>query len=119
MHNGMAQSLKLPKGIPTSRYQPPPLVEVPAGVDELPLVDKQTPSEKQIQEHWVARVRVFDLSDSGEGGDLEKYERIWQQIADGHAVLCEHRTEFQESSGKFVALLRWADRKYKVPSEKR
>lgn len=119
MQDKMARELRLPKGMPTARYKPPPSVEVPAGLEEIPLFDDKTPAEKQIQEHWIAHVRVFDLSDTKEGGDLEDYTRIWQMICDGLAQKCEHRTEFVESKGTFVALLRWAEFRYKVPEEKR
>ncbi len=114
MATSVLSALKLPKGLPTARYKPPPVVEIPPGVDELPLIDKETPDKKKIQEIWNARVRVFKLSDPE---DLIEYEKVWQAICDGLAVMCEHRTEFSATTGEFVALLRWADLKYKVPAQ--
>lgn len=110
----MAAALSLPKGLPTNRYRPKPPVALPAGLDELPLMDAKTPPEKRIQEHWIARVNVFDLSDREQ---LAQYEHIWQKICDGLYVLCEQRTEFTPESARFVTLLRWAELEYKVPSQ--
>lgn len=112
MQQGMARVLHLPKGLPTARYKPPPPVEIPEGVDELPLIDGKTPDNQKVQEVWEAHVRVFKLSDEQ---DLAEYQRVWQMIADGHAIQCEHRTEFVPERGEFVALLRWAYLRYKVP----
>jgi hypothetical protein len=110
----MAKALNLPKGLPTARYRPSPKVEIPDGVSELPLIDKDTPPDKQVQEHWVAHVRVFRLNDPEE---LAEYTKVWQMICDGHAVQSERRTEFKPDTGEFVALLRWAELRYKVPSQ--
>lgn len=112
MQEGLARTLNLPRGLPTSRYKPPAPVEVPPGVTELPLIDEKTPDRNKVQEVWEAKVRVFNLSLEQ---DLEDYQQVWQQIADGHAVQCEHQTQFDEARGTFVALLRWAHLHYKVP----
>lgn len=113
MRDSMAKALNLPKGIPTSRYKPRPKIEIPSGMSELPLVDKNHPNDQKIQEVWIARVKVFNLSDEEELGE---YTSIWQSICDGAAIMSEHRTEFMPDSGRFVALLRWAELQYKVPS---
>jgi hypothetical protein len=109
-------ALRLPKGIPTSRYRPPAPVEIPKGLQELPLIDKDTPDSGKVQEHWIARVGVFDLCDDTQ---REAYERIWQSVCDGQAIMSEHRTEYDSAKCRFLALLRWADIKYKVPDEPR
>lgn len=108
----MAQMLRIPKGVPIARAQPRPLVQIPEGVQELPLIDKDMPPERHVQEVWRAHVRTFNLS---EDAQREEYERVWQRITDGHAVSCESRVEFHD--GKFLALLRWADFEYKLPQQ--
>lgn len=104
--------LAIPKGMPVARHRPSPTVAIPAGIDELPLIDGKTPGDRQIQNHWIAQVQVFDLGDPDQ---LKDYTAVWQQVSDGKAQMCEHRTEFND--GKFVALLRWADFDYKLPTQ--
>lgn len=116
MHQGIENALSLPRGFPTVRHKPPPLVNVPPGLNELPLIDGKTPDHKKIQEVWKAKVRVFDLGDTD---DLTAYQEVWQRVSDGHAVMCEHRVEFSAPKGAFVALLRWADRQYNLPQDGR
>ena len=114
MNEKMAQALSLPRGLPTARFRPAPKVEIPQGTGELPLIDKETPVDKQIQEVWTAKIKVFNLCDPTQ---LAEYEKIWQRICDGSCIQCEHKTEFKADSGEFVALLRWAEISYKVPTQ--
>lgn len=111
----MANVLRLPRGLPTVRHRPKPPVAVPAGLEEIPLIDKNTPDEEKIQEVWVAKVGIFDLSDTTQRDDCQ---RIWQLVCDGQARMCENRTDFIESTGKYIAYLRWAEFEYKLPSDK-
>lgn len=113
MHEGISKALNLPPGMPTNRYYPPPAVEIDKTTPELPLVDGDTPKDAQVQEMWTARVRVFDLSDPT---DAKDYERIWQEVCDGHARMAEYQTHFIPEKCKFVALLRWVSLRYKVPA---
>ncbi len=106
----MRRALDLPKGMPVTRHQPKPRVEIPEGVRELPLFDKDTPPDQQIQQVWHARVKVFDLTDDTQ---RDEYERVWQLVCDGQAQVSENNTQFHE--GKFLAFLRWSEFEYKVP----
>jgi hypothetical protein len=106
----VASFIKLPPGVPTARVKPPPLVEIPNGT-EIPLIDKNHPSDKKVQELFKARVRIFNLS---KAKDLDDYEKVWQLITDQHALCCEHRVDI--TAGKYTALLRWIEKVYKVPT---
>lgn len=106
----MRRVLDLPHGMPITRFRPKPRVELPEGTRELPLFDKDTPPDQQIQQVWVARARVFDLTDDTQRGD---YEKVWQLVCDGQARVSENSTEFHD--GRFLAFLRWAEFDYKVP----
>lgn len=108
--NSVARVLNIPEGMPIARHRPPPKVEIPEGVTELPLMDGKSPDKQKLQEIWTAQVEVFDLSDDEQ---LKAYKRVWQKVTDGHARVCEHRTEF--SGTGFLALLRWADLSYNIP----
>lgn len=112
MQTSMAQQLRLPSGMPVHRFRPSPSVEIPPTVTELPLVDEKTPPDKQVQQVWHARARVFDL---GDPGDLDDYNKVWQQVTDGTALRGVERIEFNQASGTFLALLRWVEFTYKVP----
>lgn len=105
MDTRTAKSLKIPKGMPITRYADKKRVNVP-DKGEAPLIDEKHP----VEERWIARIRVFNLNDETELGD---YERVWQLVCDGRAKMCEHRTEFE--NGKFVAMLRWSEFEYKLP----
>lgn len=118
MQEGMAAAVGLPKGMPVVRHKPRPTVELPNGMSEMPLFDQETPASQQIQEHWIAHVDVFtDLSDAEQAA---RYAAIWQKICDGLGVPSKDGIieRFDENTGKFVALLRWSEMKYKVPSDK-
>lgn len=111
MDNVAARMLHVPRGVPVARFQPPAKVELPAGTSEIPLIPKDGPPERKLQEVWTAKARVFDLSDAAQ---LAEYEKVWQRITDGHATFSESRIDFH--AGKYVALLRWADFSYKLPN---
>lgn len=104
-----ARMVHVPKGVPVARFTPSPLVAVPPS-GELPLISKDAPDNKKLQEVWNSNVRIFDLSDDNARA---AYEKIWQAITDGHAMIGEHRVDFHE--GKYTALLRWAALTYKLP----
>lgn len=114
MHEGISRSIRMPKGIPVVRHRPAPSVELPPGVSELPLIDKTDKKERYIQEHWVAKIRVLDMSDPN---DIEECEKIWQGVCDGLYKMAEHRTEFVKERGTFVQLLRYAELHHKLPEE--
>lgn len=107
--NPAARMVHIPKGVPVARFRPPPTVAVPPS-GELPMIAKDTPDSRKVQEVWVTQIRVFDLSDDTQRG---AYETVWQKITDGLAIVAEHRVDFHE--GRYVALLRWADLTYKLP----
>lgn len=111
MDNTAARMLHVPKGVPIARFHPPAKVALPPGTQEIPLIPKDGPADRKLQEVWAAKARVFDLSDAAQ---LAEYEKVWQTITDGHATLSESRIDFHE--GKYVALLRWADFSYKLPN---
>lgn len=100
----------VPKGVPVSRFMPPPMVQVPVG-SELPLISKDSSAEKKLQQMWISKIRIFDLGDPEQ---LAAYAAVWQKITDGHAGMSEHRVDFHD--GKYTALLRWADFEYKLPN---
>ena len=114
MNDAMAKVLAIPDGMPIHRVRPRPAVEIPPDLTELPFIDKDSPSKEKIQQIWVAKVRVFDLTKEP---DLKDYEKVWQQITDGLCRMCEHRIDFFE--GRYLVLLRWAEFVYKLSATKR
>lgn len=108
--NVAARMLHVPRGVPVARFHPPAHVELPAGA-EVPLIPADAPPEKKLQQVWVAKARVFNLSDDTQ---RREYEEVWQRVTDGHATISESRVDFH--NGSYVALLRWADFVYKLPS---
>jgi hypothetical protein len=110
MDNAAARMLHVPRGVPIARFQPPAQVPIGPG-QEVPLIAKDAPADRKLQEVWTARTRVFDLADVEQ---VKEYEKVWQRITDGHATFSESRIDFHE--GKYVALLRWADFSYKLPT---
>ncbi len=113
MQEPMKRALSLPRGLPTVRHRPKPQVEIPAGVKEIPLIDKNTPEEEQIQEHWIAHAKVFDLTDDTQ---LAEYEGVWQLACDNLGRVVDNQVEFHD--GKYLAYLRWAEFSYKLPGDK-
>lgn len=111
MSDDVRARLKLPRGIPIARHRPDPLVELPAD-GRVPFIDKKDDEKKVIQQHWIAKIRVFDMSDPN---DAEECERVWQGVCDGRYQMCENKTEFVESRGTFVQLLRYAELHHKLP----
>jgi hypothetical protein len=110
MDNVAARMLHVPRGVPIARFQPPAEVPIAPG-QEVPLIAKDAPAERKLQEIWTAKTRTFDLSNDEQ---REAYDAVWQRITDGHATMSESRVDFHE--GKYVALLRWADFSYKLPT---
>ena len=118
MSESLNNVLKLRNGVPTARYRPAPQVELPEGLDELPLIDEKSPDGAKVQEYWVAHVDVFtDLSDAEQ---QRRYTEVWQKITDGQGIPSNTGMieRFDERTGKFVALLRWSELRYKLPSDK-
>jgi hypothetical protein len=108
--NVTPRTLDVPRGVPVARYKPPAKVEIGPGA-EIPLIPKDGPDERKLQEVWVAHARVFRLNNAE---DLRAYEEVWQKVTDGLAVMSESRVDFTD--GQYVALLRWADFVYKLPN---
>lgn len=103
---------QIPKGMPIAPYREKPVVELPPGLQEIPLLDPKKGPEHQVQRRLVAHVRVFDLC---KAEDIDDYERVWQMVCDGNALISEHKTEFVESRATFIAMLRWSQFEYKLP----
>lgn len=101
--------LRIPKGMPTTRYQAPKVLEVPRGT-EVPLLDPELPEEKQVQEVWRANVRVFNLP-----GDTDALQEVWQMVTDGRAQVCENHTHFDSTTGKYSVFMRWALIEHALP----
>ena len=51
---------------------------------------------------YDVHLRIFDLSNEE---DIKEIEKIYQEIADGKALISEERTEF--NNGKYITYLRW------------
>ena len=112
MSQTVLSTLKVPRGLPIARYKETPVVQLPEAQTELPLIDKKTPPEKRIQEVWVAQVGVFDLANDEQ---RKKYEEVWQRVCNSRAIVSETKTEFH--NGSYIALLRWSDLEYKLPTQ--
>ena len=69
------------------------------------------PEEMQPQLKQSVRVKLFKLQDAA---DLEEYERVWQAISDGKAVMSMEDVKHNGGS-EWTALLRWADLWYGPP----
>jgi hypothetical protein len=111
MSNAADRTLHIPSGVPVARFRPPPSVTVPAG-QEVPLISKDAPPEKRVQEVWVVHVKAFNLSDAA---DADAYEKVLQKIVDNQAIeMSNSRVDFHD--GRYTALLRWAEFVYKLPS---
>jgi len=102
----------VPHGIPKTQYKAVPQVELPDGMSELPLLSKDDPASKQLQERLIAKVRVFDLSNSV---DIEDCRSVWQLVCDGQAQISSENTHFDEKNAKYLTLLRWSEFAYKLP----
>jgi hypothetical protein len=113
MHEDMKRIIGLPKGVPTARYIPPAQVNVPEGTSELPLIDQNHPSHRKVQEIWIAKLKLFDLSKDDE---VVACEAVWQAVTDGKAKLAESQVVFDPKRGTFVHLLRWIALEYRLPS---
>jgi hypothetical protein len=98
--------------MPVIRYKEKPSVALPPGLNEVPLIDPKKGPDHQLQQRLVARVKVFDLCQDTERAE---YEKIWQMVCDGTALMSEHRTEFVAEKGAFIAMLRWSEFQYKLP----
>lgn len=102
--------LRVPPNVARVRYRPPAEVAIPADAPVPFVGGPNDPPERQVQEVWHARVRVFKLPD-----EQEDYEKVWQRITDGHAKYSAHIEQFDPNTGTFVALLRWTDLEPKMP----
>lgn len=112
MHPSMQQQLRVPPGMMTNRYRPPLPVQVPPGLQEVPLIAPDDPAHKQVQQVWIAKTKVFDLSNPDQ---LAEYEKIWQLLCDGHGQVCEQRLDFVPATGRYMAFLRWAHYQAHLP----
>lgn len=93
-------------------HRPRLFVDVPGGVD-VPLVKDTDPDDKKFQKHLLARVKVFNLSDPA---DLAEYQRVWQMVSYGQAVMCEKTPAVQHPvTGNWSAFLRWGEYQIKLP----
>lgn len=81
---------------------------------EVPLIHPGDPDHKQIQEALVARSKVFDLTDPPQA---EAAERVWQAIAEKRAFYSEHKTQFDETHGKFFQYIRWSEVVHALPGQ--
>lgn len=104
----------VPKAMRTVRHVPPQTIEIPGG--EVPLIHPKDPDERQIQEHFLAEVRVFDLSDDTQ---MEEYREVWQSVSDGTAIVSDHQVNFSETKGTFLAYMRWSDVRAALPGQPR
>jgi len=111
MRDGMAKTLRIPHGVPIARHKPAPKINVPNG-RETPLFHPDDPDEKKLQQIWIVKVRIFDLS---KPEDARDYQEAWQKITDGHAVKSEDRIDFNSERGTYIAFLRWAEFDYRLP----
>lgn len=66
--NPAARMLHVPRGVPVARFTPPASVELPPG-QEIPLLAADGPDNQKLQQHWVAKVKVFDLTDDTQRGE--------------------------------------------------
>lgn len=103
--------LKIPKDMPTALYRAPREVELPVG-SEIPLFSPDLPEEKQVQEVWTVRVRVFTLP-----AEQEELEKVWQQHVEGKVLISEHQMHFNERTSNYQAYLRWAEIRHCLPDQ--
>lgn len=101
--------LKVPSNMPSARYRAPREVEVPAGA-EVPMFDPSLPEDRQLQEVWHARVRMFTLP-----ADEEELQKVWQMVTDGTAQMCENQTHFDTQNGVYRVFMRWAEIQLALP----
>lgn len=112
--------LNLPPDVPRARYRPPGKIEVPEGAapEELFVGKPDDPDSRKVQEVWVARVRVFRLPQ-----ETEEYQAVWQRVTDGEAFISRDNNthgnlvNWDPTKSEYVALLRWVELEYKLPSE--
>ena len=110
--------VKVRPEIPRVRHRPPAEIDLPEGVQDVPLVAKDGPDSKKLQELWKARIKVFTLP-----READAYEAVWQKITDGHAFLSRdptsqaHIVSWRPDTGEYVALLRYVEVEYKLPED--
>ncbi len=105
------RSVKIPVGMDTPRFQQPRFVEIPDG--EIPLIHPGSTPDKQVQERWIAHVRIFDLSDQK---DLADYMAVWQQHCDKIALVClEKGPEWDKERNRFVSYMKWKTSEFLAP----
>lgn len=79
---------------------------------ETPLLDKNDPDSRKIRERLLAHVRVFDLT---KPEDIADAQAVWQMVCDELALVSVEHVTFDEKNGKYLMLLRWAERDYTLP----
>jgi hypothetical protein len=89
--------------------------EVPI-TGEVPLIHPKDPDSKQVKEFYTAEVAIFDLANPDQ---LDTYRKVWQEIAEGSSVLSEHRVDFSEKHGRYMAYMRWSTLDYALPGAPR
>jgi hypothetical protein len=104
----------IPQQMRRVRFVAPKTLSTPSG--EVPLIHPDDPDSRQIQDHYLAEARVFNLSDPL---DLADYNRVWQDITDGISLLSAEDVKFSELHGHFVAFLRWVDVEPALPGQPR
>jgi hypothetical protein len=102
--------VSVPPGAPTVPYQGRREMELPNG--ELPLLDKNDPASKKLQERMIAKVKVFDLSVDAQ---VEECEKIWQKVCDSTAIVSSENIVFDDKNARYLMLLRWSEFEYKLP----
>lgn len=107
----------MPEGVPTTRYKAPTFVNVPDGMSpaDMPLIDKNDKDQNKVQQRLIANVRVFDLS---KPDDINAASKVWQSIADGLAVISDHKTDYNAATGGYLQYIRWSEYEYVLPQPK-
>ena len=107
-------TVAIPEAMRRVRHRPQPTVELPGG--EVPLIHPKDPDNRQLQDHWLSEIKVFDLSDPDQ---LDEYRQIWQAVSDGQAVVSDHQVNFAENKGTYLAYMRWSDIRTALPGQPR
>lgn len=104
--------VRVPEGVPKARYKATPEIDLPPGMTNVPLIGKDDPDSKKLQEQLIARIRVFDLANSD---DLLECTQVWQKVADGLAMISTENVVFDEKNARYLMMLRWSEIAYKLP----
>lgn len=105
--------VRVPLGVPMTRYRPQAVVDVPGNTGVIPLIRPDDAPERKIQQVWKARIRIFDLSNPE---DFAACEDVYQRVIDRFARICEAITKFDEKTGHFYTYMRWIDISHCIPN---